>query len=48
MTCSNCYSEAVYITGLRMTFHNWGEQNGGDAERDGRYNSAIEKIRQTK
>jgi hypothetical protein len=44
VTCSSCYSETVYITKLRMTFHNWGEQNGGDAERDGRYNFAVEKL----
>lgn len=43
-TCSNCYSERVLIVGIRLTFHNWGEQNGGAKERDDRYEHALQII----
>jgi len=31
-TCSNCYSERMYVSKVRLTYYNWGEHNGGDAE----------------
>ena len=46
MTCSNCYSENVLIVGIRLTFFDWGEQNGGKEERDDRYNFAEDKLRE--
>ena len=44
MSCSNCYSDHMLIVGVRLTFFDWGEQNGGKAERDDRYNFALEKL----
>lgn len=39
-TCSNCYSERVVITKVRLEFSNWGEQNGGEKEQRERYEAA--------
>lgn len=44
MTCSNCYSEYMFIVGIRLTFFDWGEQNGGKKERDDRYGFAENKL----
>lgn len=46
ITCSNCYSESVMIAGIRLTFFDWGEQNGGKKERDDRYSFAEDKLRE--
>ena len=40
MSCSNCYSDRVIITAVRLSFNNWGEQNGGEAEQRKRYEAA--------
>lgn len=40
MSCSNCYSDRVIITAVRLSFNNWGEQNGGEAEQRKRYEVA--------
>jgi DNA-directed RNA polymerase subunit RPC12/RpoP len=40
VTCSNCYSERVVITMVRLGFENWGEQNGGEREQRDRYEHA--------
>lgn len=39
-TCSNCYSERVVITKVRLEFSNWGEQNGGEREQRERFERA--------
>ena len=39
--CSNCYSERVIITVVRLGFENWGEHNGGEAEQRKRYDAAV-------
>lgn len=44
VSCSNCYGEHVMISEVRLTFFNWGEQNGGDQERDDRYEFAKARI----
>lgn len=41
VVCSNCYSERVLLVAVRLTFHNWGEQNGGVKEMRGRYKAAL-------
>ena len=41
VTCSNCYSDNVVISKLRIGFENWGENNGGKAEQLQRYNAAL-------
>lgn len=38
--CSNCYSQRAVLTVVELEFCNWGEQNGGTAERDERYEDA--------
>ncbi len=40
VTCSNCYSDRVLLVNLRLTFHNWGNQNGGKKEQRERYDAA--------
>jgi DNA-directed RNA polymerase subunit RPC12/RpoP len=40
VVCSNCYSERVLLVAVRLTFHNWGEQNGGVREQMERYRAA--------
>ena len=40
MSCSNCYSDRVVITAIRLSFNNWGEQNGGESEQRKRYEAA--------
>lgn len=46
VTCSNCYSENITIAKVRLTFHNWGEQNGGEPEMRERYEFAKRRIRE--
>jgi hypothetical protein len=41
IVCSNCYSERVVITTVRLMFHNWGEQNGGMAAQKIRVEGAV-------
>jgi DNA-directed RNA polymerase subunit RPC12/RpoP len=58
VTCSNCYSDRVVLTMVRLGFENWGEQNGGVQEQRARYEKAkqecgqavciIEALRETK
>ena len=43
MSCSNCYSDRVVITAVRISFNNWGEQNGGEAEQRKRYEAAKQE-----
>lgn len=43
MSCSNCYSDRVVITAVRLSFNNWGEQNGGEAEQQKRYEAARQE-----
>ena len=45
VTCSNCYSERVVITIVRLGFQNWGEQNGGEAEQRARHEKAVKETR---
>lgn len=55
VVCSNCYSERVILTMVRLDFENWGEQNGGEKEQRDRWqravndfakaNAAIDKLR---
>lgn len=42
-TCSNCYSERVVITLLRLSFDNWGEHNGGEPAQRARWECAKAK-----
>lgn len=44
VTCSNCYSERVIITIVRLGFENWGEQNGGEKEQRARYEKAGREV----
>ena len=41
VTCSNCYSERVLLVAVRLTFHDWGEQNGGKKKQRDRYEHAL-------
>ena len=43
MSCSNCYSDRVVITAVRLSFNNWGEQNGGETEQRKRYDAAKQE-----
>ena len=45
ITCSNCYSDRVIITAVRLAFLNWGEHNGGEAEQRERFKAAEREIR---
>jgi hypothetical protein len=40
VTCSNCYSDRVVITIVRLGFEDWGPQNGGAAEQQERLKRA--------
>lgn len=40
VVCSNCYSDRVLLVLLRLTFHNWGNQNGGKKEQRERFQAA--------
>lgn len=40
-TCSNCYSERLAITKVRLEYDNWGAQNGGRDEMEKRMAVAI-------
>lgn len=42
--CSNCYSERVIVTVVRLGFENWGEQNGGESEQRQRYENALRNV----
>lgn len=44
VTCSNCYSERVILTIVRLSFENWGEQNGGEREQRDRYENAKRQV----
>jgi len=39
--CSNCYSDRVVVTVVRLQFEDWGNQNGGGMERDERWQAAA-------
>jgi DNA-directed RNA polymerase subunit RPC12/RpoP len=42
VVCSNCYSDRVILTMVRLGFENWGEQNGGEKEQRERYQRAVD------
>lgn len=44
ITCSNCYSERVILSSVRLDFFDWGEQNGGKRERMERYRHAKQML----
>jgi hypothetical protein len=41
VTCSNCYGDNIVISKVRLTFENWGEQNGGEREQRQRYETVL-------
>ena len=43
MSCSNCYGDRVIITAIRLSFNDWGEQNGGREEQSSRWQRAKEE-----
>lgn len=40
VVCSNCYSERVVLTMVRLGFDDWGPQNGGSREQSKRLKEA--------